>query len=158
MMMMRWVAEGRMPSSSCSSRLLVTAPFAGILLAGVGCGGYPARPCSTEPRSAILVTVLDAATGTPLCNTTVIVRDGAFSAILGTLPPSEPGRCVHSGAPERAGTYTVDVSARGKTSSVSNVKVERDECGHVMTQHVTVILDLGPASDDAPQLPESDSR
>jgi len=41
---------------------------------------------------------------------------------------------------ERAGTYTVDVALGSRTESLSNVKVERGDCDHVVTWTVTISL------------------
>jgi len=129
-----------MISSSQRCQFFVAAPVFCVALGGGGCGLVP-HGCSTEARPAVVVEVVDSTSGGPLCNTSVVAREGAFSSVLQEFPASFSPPCVHMGPYERAGTYTVDVSFGVRSKSVSGLRVERGDCDHVVTQHLTVALD-----------------
>jgi hypothetical protein len=101
-----------------------------------GCG--TSKVCTAEARFSLVVTVVDG-TGKRVCNASVKVRDGKFSAVL------SPGRvtatsCVYRGVTERKGTYTVEVRSGAKSKIVDDLRVSADEC-HVHPRNVTVVLD-----------------
>ena len=84
------------------------------------------------------MTVVDG-TGKRVCNASVKVRDGKFSAVL-SPGPRNGASCVYVGVPERKGTYTVEVRSGAKSKIVEDLRVSADEC-HVRTRHITVVLD-----------------
>lgn len=122
-------------SAAARFRVLVPALSAGFLaLAGTGCGG---SSCKLYASPSLRVRVIDAA-GAPVCDATVVAHDGSFSGALRGLPGDASTPCFFTGPEERAGTYRIDVTARGATATAS-AKVSADSC-HVRTQDVTVAL------------------
>lgn len=119
------------------NRQLIGSVLAFLPAFGAGCGPL-FHGCSDDLRASMLVTVLDGQLGPPLCDAEVTVRDGTFASQLKVFVLS--GKCVYSGVYERAGTYTVDVALGSRTESLSNVKVERGDCDHVVTRDVTISL------------------
>ncbi|GEM_PF-504211 len=85
----------------------------------------------------LTVSVFDETTGDPInVATTVTASDGSYSETLENF--GNPG--VFSGAGERAGTYTVRVSAEGYESFVSEeITVSADQC-HVIPEAIEVRL------------------
>ena len=121
---------------SCARRLrcvglVLSTGF--LAIAGTGCGGS----CKLYASPSLRVHVVDAA-GAPVCEATVVARDGSFSEALRGLPGDASTPCVFTGPMERVGTYRIDVSARGATATAT-AKVSADSC-HVRTQDVTVAL------------------
>ena len=114
-----------------------------IGLGGSACDFLP-HACSADLRVAMVVEVLDGNRGPRLCGAVVTARQGTFSARLEEFPTFDgglpTGGCSYSGAHERAGTFTVDVILGVRTQSVSGVRVDRDLCNHVETQHLTITL------------------
>src|SRR6267143_5582743 len=100
-----------MTVSSWRVRGSIAALLISGALAAAGCGGTPSA-CAQWVAPALEVTVVDAKSGTHLCDAAVVARDGAFSGVL------EPGACQYAGPPERAGTYAVDVSLGTRTATV----------------------------------------
>lgn len=118
-----------------------------VAAALIGCSNQTLPPtgefCTKEARPAIQVTVTDESNA-PLpsaASLRVIATDGAYAdtarAVPGIANPSS-----FSLAYERPGTYRLDVSATGYTSTtVSDVRVVKtaNDC-HVVTQTVAVKL------------------
>jgi hypothetical protein len=77
--------------------------------------------------------VVDAAGG-PVCDATVVVRDGSYVSELMQI------NCVYFGAHERAGTYSIDVTTASATERIDGVKVSKDAC-HVITRELTINMD-----------------
>ena len=101
----------------------------------VGCGG---TGCLGNAVPGLLVTVLDGPGGAPVCGATVIVTDGTYSE---TLPaPLSGNPCNYSGATERPGVYTLEATFEGRTATTPNVAVGTDECPHVITQNIQMVL------------------
>jgi hypothetical protein len=99
----------------------------------VGCGSG----CDEFSRTGLNVTVVDASNNTTLCNATVSATDS--SGITLELDRT-PNNCMFVGATERAGTYTVVVSAPGyESATLTNVRVVQGEC-HVERTTFTVSL------------------
>jgi len=106
-----------------------------------GCGGNPVV-CTTEARSSLNVTVLDAVTGRRLCDAEVTATDGSYNATLMSSGPT--GNCNYFGPFERPGNYLVMASRAGYlTGHEGDALVTRDEC-HVQTAAVTVQLQPEP--------------
>jgi hypothetical protein len=116
------------------SRQLVfcAAIAAGALIVG-GCATQVS--CTAEARTTFNVTVVDAS-GKPVCDASVKVTDGAFSAILRA---GSSRACVYSGVSERKGTYSIEVRSGAQNKKIDNVKVTADEC-HVHPRALTVVL------------------
>jgi hypothetical protein len=92
--------------------------------------------CTMEARTTFNVSVVDAS-GKRVCDASVKVRDGAFSAILRVGP--RPA-CVYSGVTERKGTYSIEVRSGARSKRIDNVNVSADEC-HVHPRALTVVLE-----------------
>jgi hypothetical protein len=89
------------------------------------------------------VSVVDGATGAPICDATVTAQDGDYNEMLATLGSAE-GVCWYSGAGERPGTYTLTATLGSRTKVVPDVRVIAsgdDSCPHVVNQMVTITLD-----------------
>jgi hypothetical protein len=123
----------------------VRVPFGAFLLATAclgltDCGYGPTEPrvCTAIAVDALVVTVVDAATGQRICDATVVAIDGSFSAELRPFPAAQD--CTYSGPTERAGTYEVRASKAGyEPAAQSGVRVTADEC-HVIPVRVTLQL------------------
>jgi len=129
------------------ARLIDVAPvrvsLGSLLLAASinfpACYSSPTEPrvCTAIAVDALVVTVVDAATGQRICDATVRAVDGGFSAELRPFPGQE---CTYSGPTERAGTYEVRVSKAGyEPASQAGIRVTADEC-HVIPVRVTIQL------------------
>jgi len=104
-----------------------------ILLAS--CDLVETTPCTTELRFGLNVTVVSAADGTPVIEgLEVTARDEPYFEVLVGVDNQRQG------APERAGIYTLNVSAPGFVGrTVNGVEVRRGQC-HVTPAVVTVEL------------------
>lgn len=105
----------------------------------VGCDGLtePDVFCTAEMVPAIVVEIRDARTGAALAyGARGVVRDGAYADSLQPAASSSADiRDLYSraAAPERAGTYTVEVAHEGyATWTATGVQVRDDVC-HVET-------------------------
>ena len=117
--------------------------FSAILIALVpttgGCVANSMTPCTASLEAAMIVTVTDAQTGTPL-EATVSVTDGKFQEQLKLQGITPAGQVMYGGAFERPGVYTVKVSKDGyETSILKDIKVTKDQC-HVVTRNIKVTL------------------
>jgi len=96
------------------------------------------RFCTAIAVDALTVVVKDVATGNRICDATVLVRDGDFTA---ELRPFAGPECAYSGPTERAGRYDVSVTRAGyQAASLLGVTVTADEC-HVMPIQLGFALD-----------------
>ena len=114
-----------------------------VILGLAGCAP-PTEPhvCTAIAVDALVVTVVDGASGQRLCDATVIVIDGGFTEALRPFPAVT--ECTYSGPTERAGQYEVRVTRSGYVpATLTNVRVTADEC-HVIPVKLTV--SLRPAS------------
>ena len=118
------------------------AAFVGVVSVILGLAGCapPTEPhvCTAIAVDALVVTVVDGASGQRLCDATVTVIDGAFSQALRPFPAVT--ECTYSGPTERAGLYEVRVTRSGYVpATMTNVRVTADEC-HVIPVKLTVSL------------------
>ncbi len=119
--------------SAVIRRLAFTALFFSLASGLAACGGL-VKSCTMVAASGLNVTVVDDATGQPICDATVTAADGSFTETL------EETGCSFGGARERPGTYTVSAAKAGyTTASQSGVVVTADEC-HVRPVTVTLRL------------------
>lgn len=120
-----------------------------LLLSVVACFDRPddsGPVCTTEVRSGITLKVYDAETEENIsCDVTVVMSEGDFTETLDRslcdeqISDSEPSLF---GLMERAGVYSMVISADGYQGySEDDIVIEEDEC-HVITQLVEV--DLAP--------------
>lgn len=117
---------------------LIAAVSGAALLAGCASARTPAGPgvvCTAVAVSSLNVSVRDAATGAPVCDAGVVaIHSGTTYALRPT------GDCRYAGPEEREGVFEVRASRAGYVpTSVSNVRVARDEC-HVIPVQLTVDL------------------
>jgi hypothetical protein len=93
--------------------------------------------CAAYAVAGLGVSVLDAATGSPVCDATVTAIDGAYSEQL------SGAACSFSGAYERPGSYLIRATRPGfRPSEVRGVRVVMGagECPHVEQTRVTIHL------------------
>ncbi len=97
-----------------------------VAITAMGCG----RNCPGLEGPAFIITIVDSATQTDLCDAVVVAANEN-----GTFDLTESGvsdaSCSYGGLNGvlPTGTYTLTVSAPGHvTTSVSNVTVSRDDC------------------------------
>jgi len=110
-----------------------------VSLGLAGCA-QPTEPrvCTAIAVDALVVTVVDSASGQRLCDATITVIDGAFTQELRPFPAVT--ECTYSGPTERAGQYEVRVTRSGYVpATMTNVRVTADEC-HVIPVKLTVSL------------------
>ena len=111
----------------------------GLGLGLVGCDD-PTEPviCTAIAVDAIVVTVVDGATGQRICDATVTAVEGSFSEVLRPFPAGT--ECTYSGPTERSGNYEVRVTRPGyAAATTTNVRVTADEC-HVIPVRLSVTL------------------
>lgn len=107
-----------------------------IVVDDVGPG--PDYACDLVGYPSISVDIRDEQ-GAPICDATVVARDGAFSEQLRAFE-SYPGKCTWSGVTERPGNYEVTVSKPGyETAVYRNVYAGSGLC-HVDTAELDVTL------------------
>lgn len=98
------------------------------------------RNCDASAILSFQVDLRDEA-GAPVCDASVVVRDGAFSQALVALPGAG-GTCTWDGPAERPGTYEVTISKPGYETVVLPsvaVKPGPDAC-HVVPAKVNATL------------------
>ena len=125
------------------TRSLVAIPLA---LALAGCDAFgPPDACSLELRPGIVVEIRDAATNAFIAQqATAIVTEGSFRDSLRLHGSTRVGdsvvRTTKSGVSERAGTYTLEITAPGYARWVrTGIQVREDEC-HVRTANLVARL------------------
>lgn len=113
-----------------------------IALGAAGAAGCAVEEtaCTTEFRYGVNVSVRDARDGSAITNATVQIVDGTYTETL--MQPALPGS--YAGAGERAGAYTLTVTAPGfQPAAPRALTVGRTADGcHV--QGVSVTIDLTP--------------
>lgn len=113
-----------------------------MIALGAGAAGcaIDETSCTTEYRFGVNVTVRDARDGSAVTNATVRIVDGTYTETL--TQPALQGS--YAGAGERAGTYTLTVTAPGfQPAAPRTLTVGRTADGcHV--QGVSVTIDLTP--------------
>jgi hypothetical protein len=104
--------------------------------ASVTSGCLVGGACTTELRYGVNVTVRNARTGVNIDNAVVTIVEGSYRE-----PLTDPARSgVYVGAGERAGTYTLTVTATGfQPAAPRTLTVSAGEC-HVSPVSVTVDL------------------
>jgi hypothetical protein len=106
-----------------------------------GCSGAVTE-CSALYAYGLAVTVIDEATGAPICTATVTASDGAYHETLRLEQLGAPDggvECLYPGAGERAGTYDVAAQVDGRQKTVTGVAVSHDDC-HVLTRQLRIGL------------------
>ena len=120
-------------------RALMPLLSTALALVLAACGGDTATEsvvCTTEARTSVLVTVIDAASAPiPSASVSYQINDGA--AQVKACPAS--GACPVG--TEQSGRFKLTVSKVGYAPAVAEVQVNRDVC-HVTTEQVTVVLRL----------------
>mgnify|MGYP001437809534 CR=1 FL=1 len=116
--------------------------FALFLMAALLACGCAEDSCEDFARAALSISVVDAASGSSICDATVVATDGSFNHELqlykNTSGPTEV--CSYSGAYEQNGTYTVTITAPQYQSQTQTVAaLQHDEC-HVITQKAEIRL------------------
>ncbi len=109
---------------------------------GVGWVSLPActEGCTEELAYGLSVRVKSEDTGAPLCGATVIATSGTYTETLQGIGGPD---CIYFGAPERPGTYRIEVNLDGYLPAVvSDVTVKSDDC-HVIPEVRTVTLTPG---------------
>ena len=113
------------------------------LLAAVtsGCSSFTPIACTTDYRPGLTIEVRDAKTNAPIATAAlIIIRDGDYTETLGIPVEGGPISLSKSGAYERAGTYSVQVSQGGYASQTfSGIVVTRDQC-HVIGRVIAAAL------------------
>lgn len=101
--------------------------------------------CTLEARPGITVTIVDAATGSPVeGDVTVIATDGSYTETV-NVPVLAGGARVAWLAEERGGRYRVEVQAPEYALWVAPfVRVTEDDC-HVRTVDLTARLEKAGA-------------
>jgi hypothetical protein len=127
-------------------RLTVVLVLATAAVAS-GCFDQVQTPCTPDRRLGLEILVVNGQTGAHICDATVVARDGAYSETLVGRSDARVSGCLHVGAAERSGTYSVLAEAVGfSPSTASNVRVPVSEDGcHVRT--IRVEIRLAPAGD-----------
>jgi hypothetical protein len=116
----------------------IGAALCAAALAGTGgLTGCSSANCKAFAASALSVTVLDAA-GKRVCDASVTVTDGAYSAALSPFS-GDNSSCTYFGPTERAGMYSIEVRSGTRSNRLDGVKVNADAC-HVRTRSVTITL------------------
>lgn len=93
--------------------------------------------CAAYAAAGLGVSVLDAATGSPVCDATVTAIDGAYSEQL------FGAACSFSGAYERPGSYVIRATRQGFRPNEAHgvpVVMGGGECPHVEQTRVTIHL------------------
>lgn len=129
-----------MPLRRSRGLAFVASALAGLALTACD---RPVEPgggtiCTLIAVEALTVVVTDAATGVRVCDATVSVVDGGFTAILRAFGPAQD--CSYAGPTERAGRYEVRVARAGYQTTVRrDVLVTADEC-HVIPVRLDIPL------------------
>ena len=121
-------------------RLTTTALFL-LAAATGGCSSGTGPICTADYRPGLTIEVRDAKTNVPIAAaSTIVIRDGSYVETLGITVEGGGNSLSKSGAYERAGTYSVEVSRAGYASlTLSGIVVTRDEC-HVIGRVVAAAL------------------
>ena len=119
-------------------RSLLVGAALSIVGAGSLVGCLDTQACTTEFRYGVSATVRSARDGSPVVGATLVLVDGSYRETMSAF--GIPGS--YAGAGERAGTYTLSVTAPGFASPATRtLVVAGGEC-HV--NGVPVTIDLTP--------------
>ena len=121
-------------------RLTTTGLFL-LAAATGGCSSFTPIACTTDYRPGLTIEVRDARTNAPIAAaSTIVIRDGDYVETLSNPVGGGGTDLSKSGAYERAGTYSVQVSRAGYASQTfSGIVVTRDEC-HVIGRVIAAAL------------------
>lgn len=119
----------------------------GVVAASIasGCEDRVQGPCTPDRRLGLAILVVNDQTDTHICSAVVTVRDGAYSETLTQTSDARVSGCLHVGASERSGTYSVQAEAPGfwpGTARDVTVPITADGC-HV--ERVIRTIRLMPA-------------
>lgn len=96
--------------------------------------------CTEEAEFGLTIHVVDSSNQEPICDATVVAKDGSYSE---TLVHPGGSQCQYAGAIERSGTYRIEASREGYLpNSLDAVAVTKGEC-HVNPQVRTISLEPG---------------
>jgi hypothetical protein len=107
-------------------RFRVMLAFVPVLVGGAALGSGCSQACTDESNFGLVITVLDARSGAPVCDGTVVAIEGSYREELENLPFVP---CHYYGAKERAGTYRLEFARQGYASKqVEGLTVSSGEC------------------------------
>ncbi len=93
------------------------------------------QPCTDLYAYGVSVQLTNADTGQPIENATLTLQDGDYTEVMQLIPTGD-----YVGAGERAGTYTLTVTAPGfQPQTINNIVVTADRC-HVRGVHLNIAL------------------
>jgi hypothetical protein len=99
------------------------------------------KVCTTLYAYGLSVQLTDASTGQPITGATLTLSDGDYQEVMIAFPGPAGN---YAGAGERAGTYTLVVTAQGyQSKTVDSIVVTANEC-HVIGVHLDVQLQPVP--------------
>jgi hypothetical protein len=127
--------QAMMAAAARRAWVVVALVFVSTVSGGVSVG---CRSCANIALDGLNVTVVDGATGSPICDATVTAQDGDHVETL------MQGGCRYGGAYERPGTYTLTATSGSRSEVVMDVRVlgnGDDFCPHVVTETATITLD-----------------
>lgn len=122
-----------------------------LVMLAAGCDTAESVVCTREARPAIVIRIVDAATGEPAADDAVgVAQDGAYADTLTAGEIDAEGRTrTIQGADERPGRYDVVVQKAGyETWRQGGVVVREGEC-HVRTAELEARLQPASAAGDA---------
>ena len=96
-----------------------------------GCEDRVQGPCTADMRFGLAILVVNDQTDAHICSAVVTARDGAYSETLNQRSDARVSGCLHVGASERSGTYSVRAEAPGFWPSTAwevTVPVTADGC------------------------------
>jgi hypothetical protein len=91
--------------------------------------------CDANLVYGLTVSVVDGS-GDPVCDVSLRIEDGSYVE----EKELSQGDCRMTGAPERAGTYTITASRNETILARKTATVPSDEC-HVKSQSVTLVVE-----------------
>ncbi len=106
-------------------------------MVAVAAGCASAASCKLPNGIPALIVTVVSASGTPVCDVTVLAVEGSYSALLSER--QQPSGCTYAGPFDRAGTYTVTVMTPSKTVTRKGVTPKKDVCD-VITLPVTITM------------------
>ena len=109
-----------------------------ISLCLLACAPDLSEPCATSDQPSLDLTV-KGATGDSICDAEVIAYDNVDPTFSEALVVSATD-CSYSGVTERPGGYKVTISAHGYQTKTIWPVAGTDDCGHVSTKRLIVLL------------------